>query len=125
MLRALTDSARRLALVGLAKNTGKTVTLTALLRELSGAGRTVGVTSVGRDGEEHDVIDARIDKPRVQLWTGSIVATTDELLRVSGLPHERLEQTDVRTPLPLSTDFPYENELRKLMPCENRFCALR
>ena len=74
LLRELTETARRLALVGLAKNTGKTVTLTVLLRELAAAGRTVGVTSVGRDGEEHDAIDARIDKPRVHLQAGAIGA---------------------------------------------------
>jgi len=98
-LRELTDSARRLALVGLAKNTGKTVALTALLSELQADALPIGVTSVGRDGEEHDVIDFRIEKPRVHLPGGSIVATTDELLRASALPHDLLEQTDVRTPL--------------------------
>jgi hypothetical protein len=99
LLSELTAPARRLALVGLAKNTGKTESLATLLRELRACGRTVGVTSVGRDGEEHDVIDARIEKPRVLLWGGSLVATTDALLRASGLPHDLLEQTDVRTPL--------------------------
>lgn len=90
---------RALALVGLAKNTGKTVTLAAILAEHATAGRLVGVTSIGRDGEEHDVIDARIDKPRVQLQAGSLVATTGGLLRASGLAHERLVQTGARTPL--------------------------
>jgi len=98
-LSELTASARRLALVGLAKNTGKTVTLAALLRELEAQGRRVGVTSVGRDGEERDAIDARIEKPRVRLPAGSLVATTDGLLRASGLAHELLEETGVRTPL--------------------------
>ena len=91
-LGELTSSNRRVALVGLAKNTGKTVALTALLRELQAAGRSVGVTSVGRDGEERDVIDSRIDKPRVHLPAGSIVATTDGLLRASAIPHELLEE---------------------------------
>ena len=99
LLSELTASARRLALVGLAKNTGKTVALGALLRELEAAGRRVGVTSVGRDGEEHDVIDFRIEKPRIEMPGGSLVATTDGLLRASGLPHELLEETNVRTPL--------------------------
>lgn len=98
-LSELTASTTRLALVGLAKNTGKTEALGALLRELEAQGRRVGVTSVGRDGEEHDVIDSRIEKPRVRLPAGSIVATTDGLLRASGLPHELLEDTGVRTPL--------------------------
>ncbi len=89
----------RLALVGLAKNTGKTETLAAILAEHAQAGRQVGVTSIGRDGEEHDVIDARIDKPRIFLAAGNLVASTDVLLRASGVSHERLAQTGVRTPL--------------------------
>jgi hypothetical protein len=99
LLSELTASAPRLALVGLAKNTGKTEALAALLRELEQSGRRVGVTSIGRDGEQHDVIDARIDKPPVRLPAGSLVATTDALLSASGLSHELLEQPDVRTPL--------------------------
>jgi hypothetical protein len=98
-LAELSAPARRLALVGLAKNTGKTVTLAALLAELADTGRTVGVTSVGRDGEEHDVIDFRIEKPAVRLGAGALVATTDGLLRASGVPHELLERTAIRTPL--------------------------
>jgi hypothetical protein len=99
LLSELTASVRRLALVGLAKNSGKTVTLAALLRELETEGRLIGVTSVGRDGEERDVIDARIEKPRVRLCAGSLVATTDALLSVSGIGHTVLENTGVRTPL--------------------------
>ena len=99
LLSELTSSAERVALVGLAKNTGKTVALGALLAELAAAGRRVAVTSVGRDGEEHDVIDSRIEKPAVELVTGSIVASTDSLLRASGVPLETLVRTGVRTPL--------------------------
>jgi hypothetical protein len=98
-LTDLTSSTKRLALVGLAKNTGKTVALAALLRELETEGRRVGVTSVGRDGERRDVIDRRIEKPSIVLANGSLVATTDALLRASGLTHELLEQTGIRTPL--------------------------
>ena len=98
-LGELTAGVRLLALVGLAKNTGKTVALNALLGELRAQGRHVGVTSVGRDGEERDAIDFRIAKPRIELAAESLVATTDLLLRTSGLPHETLERTGVRTPL--------------------------
>jgi len=98
-LADLTASVSRLALVGLAKNTGKTETLSALLAELDARGTPVGVTSIGRDGEERDVIDSRIEKPRVLLSAGSLVATTDGLLRASGLAHELLRQTGIRTPL--------------------------
>jgi hypothetical protein len=99
VLSELIAPARRLALVGLAKNTGKTETLATILRELAAHEKCVGVTSIGRDGEEHDVIDARIDKPRILLQAGSLVASTGALLRSSGVAHERLAQTGVRTPL--------------------------
>jgi hypothetical protein len=98
-LSELLADTRALALVGLAKNTGKTEALAAILREHAASSTQVGVTSIGRDGEEHDVIDARIDKPRVELQRGSLVATTGALLRTSGVAHERLVQTGVRTPL--------------------------
>jgi hypothetical protein len=98
-LSELIGPARRVALVGLAKNTGKTETLAALLRELQERSRRVGVTSVGRDGEERDVIDIRIEKPRVDLCAGSLVATTDALLRAGAIPHELVLETGVRTPL--------------------------
>jgi hypothetical protein len=98
-LADLIAPARRVAVVGLAKNTGKTVALTTILRELHARGHRVGVTSVGRDGEERDVIDARISKPRITLAAGSLVASTDALLRASGLGYELLEDTGVRTPL--------------------------
>jgi hypothetical protein len=98
-LADLLAGTRRLALVGLAKNTGKTETLKALLAEHARAGHVVGVTSIGRDGEERDVIDARIEKPRINLEEGSLLASTDALLRASAVAHERLAQTGVRTPL--------------------------
>ncbi len=98
-LSDLIAPARRLAFVGLAKNTGKTETLTCALRELRDDGRRAGVTSVGRDGEERDVIDIRIEKPRIELPAGSLVATTEALLRSAGVAHEPLVRTGVRTPL--------------------------
>jgi len=98
-LAELIAPARRLAFVGLAKDTGKTETLTCALRELHETGCTVGVTSVGRDGEEHDVIDIRVNKPRVELPAWSLVATTEALLRSSAVPHEALIRAGIRTPL--------------------------
>jgi hypothetical protein len=90
---------KRLAVVGLAKNTGKTVALAAVLRELEAAGQVVGVTSIGNDGEAHDAINERIDKPAIRLATGSLVATTDLLLRRAEAPVEVLRRTPYRTPL--------------------------
>ena len=98
-LSELIAPTRRVAFAGLAKNTGKTETLTCALRELQEAGRSVGVTSVGRDGEQRDVIDIRIEKPPIELPAWSLVATTEALLRACAIAHELLVQTDIRTPL--------------------------
>ncbi len=91
---------RRLALVGLAKNTGKTETLAAILAEHAAAGRPVGVTSIGRDGEAHDVIDARIDKPRAAPRGGQ---PRGDHRRTAARERRRARaaaaQTGVRTPL--------------------------
>lgn len=98
-LARLIGATRRLAIVGLAKNTGKTVALKSVLDELHDAEAVVGVTSVGRDGERFDVIDSRIAKPSISLSAGSLVATTDNLIRASGLRCEPVAQTGIRTPL--------------------------
>jgi hypothetical protein len=98
-LYELIVATRRLAFVGLAKNTGKTETLNRALREVHEAGHSVGVTSVGHEGEQRDVIDVRISKPRIALPAGSLVATTEALLRACAVAYETLVQTDFRTPL--------------------------
>jgi hypothetical protein len=98
-LAELIAPGRRVAFIGLAKNTGKTETLKYALRELQDSGLSVGVTSVGRDGEERDALDMWVEKPRIELPTWSLVATTDTLLRSAAVAHELLLQTDFRTPL--------------------------
>jgi hypothetical protein len=92
-------SARAIAVVGLAKNTGKTTALGVMTVELHGRGRTLGVTSAGRDGEPFDVLDPRIHKPAVTLPAGSFVATSASLLRESGAAHAIVMQSRHRTPL--------------------------
>jgi hypothetical protein len=91
--------AARVALVGLAKNTGKTVTLGAILAELEARGETIGVTSIGRDGEATDAIDDAIAKPPIRLPAMALVATTEPLLERSGVRAEVSVRTQHRTPL--------------------------
>ncbi len=90
---------KKITIFGLAKNTGKTETLKTILREFNAANRTVGVTSIGRDGEKQDVINSQIDKPTIYLMPFSLVATTNSLIRKSGLSYKTLEKTAYRTPL--------------------------
>jgi hypothetical protein len=89
----------RVALVGLAKNTGKTVALGAILAELEARGEAIGVTSIGRDGEATDAIDDAISKPPILLPAMSLVATTDTLLQRCDARAEVAVRTEHRTPL--------------------------
>lgn len=89
----------RVALVGLAKNTGKTVALGAILAELEARGETIGVTSIGRDGEATDAIDDAIAKPPIRLPPMALVATTEPLLARSDARAEVVLRTGHRTPL--------------------------
>lgn len=91
--------ASRVALVGLAKNTGKTVALGAILAELEARGETIGVTSLGRDGETVDATNDAIAKPPIELPAMALVATTDRLLERDAVRAEVAVRTDHRTPL--------------------------
>ncbi len=71
--RAMAIGARSVAVVGTGKNVGKTVVMRAIYRAALARGLTVGVTSIGRDGEANDFVDA-LAKPRLRLTAGTLVA---------------------------------------------------
>lgn len=85
------------SLVGLAKNTGKTVTLNYLLRHLPSDVR-VGVTSIGLDGESRDQV-VGTEKPEIMLRAGSVFATTEKHYRERRLVAELLDVSDIPTAL--------------------------
>ena len=88
---------RSCSLVGLAKNTGKTVTLNYLLRHLPSDVR-VGVTSIGLDGESRDQV-VGTEKPEIMLRAGSVFATTEKHYRERRLVAELLDVSDIPTAL--------------------------
>ncbi len=76
------------AVVGTAKNVGKTVTMRALYEAAVASGARVGVVSAGRDGEAIDVV-TRDPKPRLRLVPGTWIASalrTPRALRDLALP---------------------------------------
>lgn len=85
------------SLVGLAKNTGKTVTLNYLLRHLP-AGCRVGVTSIGLDGESRDQV-VGTEKPEIMLRADSVFATTEKHYRERRLVSELMDVSDIPTAL--------------------------
>jgi len=84
-----------LAVVGLAKNAGKTTVVNALL---ANCGRRLGLTSLGLDGERTDHLTG-LAKPGVAPPVGTLVATTEGSLMRSHYDMEVLETLPWRTPL--------------------------
>lgn len=69
----LTSSARVIAVIGLAKNAGKTTVVNALLATSECC---LGLTSLGLDGEAVDHLTG-LPKPRIRPPAGTLVATTE------------------------------------------------
>lgn len=74
---------KSLAVVGTAKNVGKTVAMNYLAHELSARGLSVGLVSSGRDGETTDSFTGE-PKPSVVPPEGSWVATAEGVLGEAG-----------------------------------------
>jgi hypothetical protein len=96
---------RRLSLIGLAKNVGKTTAtnslLETLLHERLYEASELALTSLGLDGEATDAMTG-LPKPRYVPQAGLLVATTHEFLRQAeseGARFERLQQLPGRTVL--------------------------
>lgn len=73
------SGARSLVVVGTGKNVGKTVVLRAIYRACVASGVVCGLTSIGRDGEAVDIVDA-LAKPRLWLEPQTVVATARDVL---------------------------------------------
>lgn len=87
-----------LAVVGLRKNTGKTVTLNHLLALAQSESLRVGMTSIGRDGEERDqVFD--FPKPAVEVWPGMLVATARDTLARARCAFQVMDDTGQTSPM--------------------------
>lgn len=89
----------KIAFIGLAKNSGKTVALQKMINELSIENIKTGVTSIGHDGEKFDQINNLIKKPQITLKEGMIVATTDKLIENCEAQIEISERTKYETPI--------------------------
>lgn len=86
-----------LAIVGTAKNVGKTTTFNWLLERLEDD-LALGLTSVGRDGEDIDAV-TDLPKPRITPPVGSLIATSETSAKRSGSRLALLEPTPFRTAL--------------------------
>ncbi len=98
MLQELSEKYKRIAIVGMAKNAGKTTTLNYLLEEAMDEGMICGVTSTGRDGERTDLVTGT-DKPSIYLEEDTIVSVPVQLYDLADAGLEILEETKFGTSL--------------------------
>lgn len=90
-----------LSIIGLGKNAGKTTFLNRILEEVyesQSFTKTVALTSIGRDGEDTDVV-TKTSKPKIYIRKGTLVATAADLIRKCDITKEILESTNIPTAL--------------------------
>lgn len=85
---------KTISIIGMAKNTGKTVTLNQLIEELYLKGYKLGLLSYGRDGESIDLITGK-KKPPVKVYPGSFFVTASRALKGSDLHFKKIAETDI------------------------------
>ncbi|MBL4937438.1 hypothetical protein JK636_17085 [Clostridium sp. YIM B02515] len=88
---------RTVSIIGMDKNVGKTTVLNHILGEARGK-LTLGLTSIGRDGEDKDRVIGT-DKPRIFIESGNFIATAKECLFNGDITKEIIETTGINTPM--------------------------
>ena len=89
---------RTISIIGMSKNAGKTTALNHLIKGLTRKNQRLALTSIGRDGEDTDIV-TKTDKPRICAPMGSIIITCEKLLDLCDITKEILAVTDIHTPL--------------------------
>lgn len=87
-----------LAIIGMEKNVGKTTVLNHVLQEAKAVGfaPTLAITSIGRDGEEKDLVTSTM-KPKIYVYPGTLVATARDFLKHCDVTKEILATTGIST----------------------------
>lgn len=98
LLLPLIEPYRSLSIIGMCKNAGKTTVLNSILSEMGTMGKTLGLTSIGRDGESVDVV-TQTHKPGIYVREGTLIATAFEMLKYCDISREIVETTGFPTPL--------------------------
>lgn len=96
-LSSILNEYKRITLVGICKNAGKTTVLNYLVDSFDSAYR-LGITSIGYDGEEKDAVTG-LEKPKILVHEGMIVATAYECIKRTDADYTVLQDTKIRTVL--------------------------
>lgn len=88
---------KTLSIIGMDKNVGKTTLLNFILKETRGK-ISLGLTSIGRDGEEEDRVTAT-EKPSIYIEKGTYLATAKVCLSNSDITREIIRTTGINSPM--------------------------
>ena len=97
-LGKLLDGYRTIAFMGIYKNVGKTTTFNHVIRYYHEIAANIALTSIGRDGEDMDILTGT-KKPNIYVPKGSMIVTAEKLLALSGITLEIHKTTDIITPM--------------------------
>lgn len=90
---------RSVSIIGMCKNAGKTTVLNQIVREAARNHTVLGLTSIGRDGEDKDLVTGT-KKPGIYVREGTLIATADQLaLHHCDVTKEILDTTGMFTPM--------------------------
>jgi hypothetical protein len=89
---------KTIGVIGTAKNTGKTTTLSFLLKGFQSKGLNICVTGIGYDGEEIDNI-TNLPKPRLFFEKDTILATSEKCLVNTDAGFDIIAETSLATAL--------------------------
>lgn len=98
LIELIKDKYKKISIVGMSKNSGKTVALNYLIEESYEENIDIGITSIGRDGESIDIV-TNTDKPPIFAYENTLIATSTDMLRLGDANIEILKVTDYKTPL--------------------------
>ncbi len=87
---------KSISLIGMSKNAGKTVALNHLIDSAQGLSVTLGLTSIGRDGERQDLV-TETHKPTIYVYRGTVIATTKNFVEQATARMEILASTSIHT----------------------------
>ncbi|MCR5610367.1 MAG: hypothetical protein K6F68_00835 [Clostridiales bacterium] len=94
----LIGGVKTLSVIGMCKNAGKTTVLNSAILECEERGETLGLTSIGRDGERSDLV-TNTKKPEIFVKEGAVIATAEGLVPYGDVSREILEKTGIPTPM--------------------------
>lgn len=90
------ENYKRIAIVGTFKNAGKTVALNEFINLAALKDKTLGITSIGRDGERKDIV-TNTEKPPIFTQVGTLIATAETCVLNSETSLEILRITNFST----------------------------